>query len=278
MAVGDLVTGVGAQYEFNNVLLGTNSSPQIIVEKCDGLDSMPDLRTDDIERNDTHGDFAGMDFLASRVIEFDINLLHTGTTAHADALTSLRTLGKAMRPKRDTSLQQLVFQRPGEPKRFVWAKPRRKEFPSNYELARGLGKGTLQFYAPDPRIYRFTETVVDITIPAGQTTASGTVTNGGDFETWPVVEILGQGTNPRVTHNAQARALRFDLSMPNADDLLVLDTEKKTAVFNGSDGYGYKRGDNQWFDLLDGGNSITVTRTGTTGTLRFRFRFRDAWV
>jgi phage-related protein len=275
MAVGDLVVGEGSQYEFNGVLFGTLSDPQIVVDKCEGLDSMPDLRTDDIERNDTHGDYSGVDLLASRVIDMDVNI---ATSTHVASLNALRLLGAAMRPRRDTVLQQLVFQRPGEPKRFVYAKPRRKEFPSNYDLAQGLGKGALQWYAPDPRIYRFTETVTDITIPAGATSATGTVTNGGDFETWPVVEILGQGTNPRVTHNGQARANRFDLTMANANDLLTLDSARRTAVFNGGDGYQYRRGDNQWFDLLPGANSITVTRTGTTGTLRFRFRHRDAWI
>lgn len=275
MAVGDLVTGVGAQYEFANILFGTNSSPIIVVDKVDGLDSMPDIRKEDIERNDTHGDVTGVDLLASRVIDMDVDI---SSPSHAAALSALRSLGLAMRPLRTTALQQFVFQRPGEPKRFVWAKPRRKDFPSNYELSQGLGKGKLQWYAPDPRIYSMVENVTDIVIAASTSSASGTVTNGGDFEMFPVLEIIGEGTNPRVTNNTLGRAVRFDLTMA-AGDTLRLDFARKTATLNGAEAYQFKRGDNQWWDLLAGGNSVTVSRgNAPVGTQTFRFRHRDAWV
>lgn len=277
MAVGDLINGAGSQYEFAGVLMGTLSMPKVLVEEVTGLDSMPDIRSEDIERSDTHGDFSGIDLLASRIIEMDIDIL---STSHMMSLDALRMLGRAMRPLRTNALQQFVFQRPGEVKKFVWAKPRRKQFPSNYELAHGLGKGKLQFYAPDPRIYAFAQTTTDITIPAGQTTANGTVTNTGDFEMWPVLEITATGSgssNPKVTHNGLGRALRFDLVLADGD-VLLLDSHNKTAKLNGLEAYQYKRGDNQWWDLLAGSNSITVSRTGSTGSLRFRFLHRAAWI
>lgn len=277
LAPGYYVNGAGSQYEFGGVAMGTESSPQIVVEQVEGLDSMPDIRSEDQDRSDTHGDFSGVDLLAARIVEMDIDLV---TSTHSDAMEALRRLGLAMRPSRDTLLRKLVFQRPGEVERFVLAKPRRKEFPSNAELARGLGKGKLQWYCPDPRIYSLAEIATDITIADGQSTATGTVTNSGDFEMWPVLEILHTGTavtNPRITHDGLTRAVRFDLTLNN-NDVLRLDFQHKTATLNGVEAYQYKRGDNQWWDLLAGSNSITVSRTGTTGSTRFRFLHRDAWI
>lgn len=272
-APGGLIDGSGSQYEFGGILMGTGSS--IVMDSVEGLDSMPDITSDDDDRNDTHGSYSGVDLMQARVIEMDIDLL--GST-HALTLTSIRQLSKATRPRDDALLRKLVFQRPGEPKRYCAVKPRRRAFPSNYELAHGLAKGKLQFYAPDPRIYRLAESTKTITILDGTSQRTSELTTLGDFDTLPVLTVTGAGSNLRITNEDNGnRTVKWDVVM-DADDVLVIDFENRTATLNGADAYSFKRGDNQWWKLLDGGNTIQVNRTGVVGPQTYEFRWHDAWI
>lgn len=270
---GNLITGSGSQYQYLNMLFGTGSNA--VVKQVEGLDAMPDIRTDDTERSDDHGSHSGVDQLQARVIDMDVTFT---LASHALALTTVRAAAKVMRPARTAELAKFVFQRPGEPKRFCWAKPRRRAFPSNYDLAHGRPDGKMQWYCPDPRIYRLSESTHTISIDSGENTAVDEVVTLGDFDTKPVLIITGQGDNPRISNDDDGgRTVRFDLSM-DGDDVLVLDFARRTATLNGAEAYQFKRGDNEWWTLLDGANEITVSRTGVTGLQTYEFRWRDAWV
>jgi phage-related protein len=270
---GDLITGVGVQYQFGSMLFGTGSD--CVVTSVEGLDSMPDLRTDDVERNDDHGSHSGIDQMQSRVIDMEATF---SVDSHATAMASIRSAARVMRPQRSAELWKFVFQRPGEPRKFCWAKPRRRQFPSNYDLAHGRAEGKLQWYCPDPRIYRLAQSSYTITLNSGQNIATDEVITLGDFDTKPVLTITGQGTNPRIANaDDGGRTVRFDLVMGGAD-VLVLDFARRTARLNGNEAYQYRRGDNEWWTLLDGANTVTVSRADVTGLQTYEFRWNDAWV
>jgi hypothetical protein len=280
MAAGDLITGA-TQYEFDAVLMGSGTN--YIMESMEGLDDMPELRADDSDRMDDHGSIAGLDLLPARTITATLDVYDSA--GHAAIMARYRTLARAMAPSRIEL--PLVFQRPGEVKKQVFVRPRRRSLPSTYDVAHGLAKGSLAWYAPDPRIYSLIEHSQVITIAAGATSASASISNVGDFRSAPRFTIAGTGTNPRIAVSAQTpnrdgthyngRTTAIDYAM-GAGDTFAVSSRLKTITLNGAQAYSKKRTDSQWFELMPGTQTITVSRTGTTGTQTYTVYWYDAWL
>lgn len=96
---------------------------------------------------------------------------------------------------------------------------------------------------------------------------AGTAVNGGTIETPFTVEIVGPVTNPSV---AVGGVIMTYTGQVTASDLLVIDTGKRTAIFNGVNALANY---NKAFPKLAVGNN-TVTITGGTVTLKWY----DRWV
>lgn len=271
MPAGDLLTA-NYQYEFNGILMGSGTN--WIVESIDGLFEMPALVSGDVDRSDTHGEIPGEDWMRGRTILMELKgTFDTGTLMDA----AMRDMAKAMRPR--TAEAQFMIRRPGAVDKYINCRPKRRVFQSNYTLARGIAAGTVELRATDPLIYDKTAKTVAIAIAAGSTSNSGTATNAGDFETWPKLTIAGAGTNPRISNSTNGnRQVKVDLVM-GSGDTLVIDTHpsRRTVLLNGVDRYDVVRTDNQWWEILEDANTITFSRTGTTGTQTLTVEWRDAW-
>jgi phage-related protein len=273
VAVGDLVVA-NYQYEYNGLLMGSLTS--YVVEGIEGLWDLPDIRTADQERLDWHGDNPGEDLIAPRRKVITIK-------AYADTQTQMETnlalLAKTFR-QRNNQLP-FVWQRPGQAKKFVNARPRRRQFPTSYEMAHGLAAGSVELYCPDPTIYALANSTATVVLASGAAGASTTTaTNGGDFEVWPTLTITGAGTNPRISNQQDSnRQVRIDVSM-GAGDTLVINTHPnaRTATLNGVDRYDLVRNDNQWWMLQSGANTIGFSRTGTAGSQTLTVVWNDGWM
>jgi hypothetical protein len=89
-------------------------------------------------------------------------------------------------------------------------------------------------------------------------TGSGTVINGGTFETPVVVEIRGPCTNPSVTIGSYTMTYTGSLTL---SDTLIIDTGALTATFNGVNALTF----NGVFPKLEmGANTVIAASAGTT--------------
>lgn len=285
MAVGDLLTGVtasfGAQYEWAGVLFGTGTP--LIVESMEGLDSMPDFNSDDTDHNDDHGTLPGIDLMKGREITMTINV---DGASHADVMAKYRTLARVMRPlKVDVAF---AFQRPNEVKKQVFARPRKRSFPSNTDVAHGLSRGALQWMAGDPRIHSLVENHVQIVLAAGNNSGQVVLHNSGDFHGYPRFVLSGAGSNPRVAVSAQTpdpldgtnfnnRTTALDLAM-GAGDVLAFNPKTKDIRLNGASAYAVRRNDNQWWEHMPGDQTVTFSRTATTGAQTLDIFWFDTWL
>lgn len=290
MAAGDLITRA-TQYEFGGLLLG--SGTPYIVESMEGLDSMPELRSDDEDRQDDHGAIPGIDLLPGRTIEATLNV---NDVSHAAIMARYRDMARVMSPSRVEI--PLVFRRPGEDRKQVFARPRRRNFPSNYDVAHGLAIGSLQWFAPDPRIYSLIERSAQVVLAGDVANADGTVTpgarsgsvvvnNAGDFRTFPRFRIEGDGTNPRIavsnqtpapdgtSYNGRTFAIDYDMA---AADRFDIDSKRKTIALNGANSYRFRRTDSRWWELMPGTQTVTFSRSDTTGTQTYTVYWYDAWI
>lgn len=281
MAVGDLVTA-DFMYEFSGVAFGSGTSYR--TEEMEGLFGIPDLSTSDLNRLDRHGAIPGDDLMGGRKIIGKINLEELVKATMETKLTAWQT---AMRVRNRE--EQLVYQRPGTGKRYVSARPRKSSYPSDYQLAHGLGKLAVEWFCPDPRHYLLATKTTVVTVASAsltQTTALTVVT--GNFETEPVITITGPATNPRLSLSGQTaidgrsyngRVFAVDVVM-TAGDTMIIDFKNKTIKLNGVDRYDLKRVDSRWWSLLPGAQSLTYSRSaGNTGAAATATPvWNDAWV
>lgn len=285
MAIGDLITGVsstrGNQYEWAGMLFGTGTN--WIVTEMDGLDSQPDMVTDDSQRNDDHGGLVGIDLLSPRNITMAVDYLGS---SHADVMAAYRQIAKVMRPL--SALYPFAFQRPNEVKKQVFVRPRQRSLPSTADVAMGLAEGTLAWLAPDPRIYSLAQNHAQIVLGAGVATAAVVIANAGDFHAWPKFIISGTGTNPKVKVTAQTadpldgtnwNTQQIDTTaVMGAADVLSIDANIKDIQLNGVNAYTLKADDNQWWQYMPGNNTITFSRSTTAGVMTLDIYWYDCWL
>lgn len=276
MSAGDLLTGVGVQYEYMGILFGSGTNN--IVAEITGLDSMPELVTEDVQRTDTHGASEGTDLMASREIVMTLNAVRDnvfGNDRHAQILSFYRDLARVMTPRDDRV--QFCFQNPGEDAKQLWVRPRRRDLPNTGDVATGLSVGSLAWVAPDPRIYSLEQHSASITLPIGVASNSFIVDNLGDFYSDPIVTITGAGANPRITNGAVSRTVAFDLAQ-GSGQTLAFDFGLRTAKLDGTSVYSARRTDNQWWSLEPGENTIAFNRSVTTAAQTFTIFWYDAWI
>lgn len=263
------------QYEFRALLFGHGTDFQ--TETVEGILGLPSARTSDTARDEDHGDYPGVDLMPGRTVNIKMNIL--GTVGDIQEKIALAAKTFQISKRRAFEEFPFVTKRPGQNPRYLWARARRAEFPSNYDTARGKAKGAVQLYATDPRWYSLEESLADITIAAAGANEQGNVETFGDLEdgTFPVIEIEGPCTNPRITNvTDDGRAIRIDVVVP-IGQTLVIDTKAKTVFLNGVDRFDTVRGDNQWWVLLPDDNTVIYNRTGGGIASRCRLRWHDAW-
>lgn len=245
MPVGDLVTA-DFMFEFNNLAFGDTTVYEVV--SVDGIVTSPRVRAGDQERPTSDGDVAGLDQYGSRAVEFTIDVYAASTTAMFQ--TSLDNLMDAT--VKQTADVPLVFQFPSWGKRRINCRPRQRSVPVTVQTSRGLAERVrLLFYAQDPLLYNNTETT---------TATAGTVTNAGNYKTYPVITVTAGAT---ITNTTTSQAI-----VTTGTGTLIIDTATRTVTKTGANAYDQVTGPIR-FHLQPGANVITGTGS---------IAHRDAWV
>jgi hypothetical protein len=281
VAIGDLVTG-NYQFEYNSLLLGDTTLYEI--SRVGGLD-LPNMRDADISRPLEHGGFAGgPDLLSSRTIDILLNVYGGDATTTSGLLAALDL---ATMVREDET--PLVFQLPGQIKRRIGCRPRRREMDVNLDYVYGIPAVKLQFEAMDPRMYDNTLSSATMTIAVASdgldfdivfdldigTVVGGLVscTNSGNTPVYPQATLPGPITNPSIINTTTGKTLRMVGSVDSGDSLIV-DFYQRTILLNGtSSRYNFFDSNvSEWWTLQPGANSVQYsTSSGTaSGTLYWR--------
>jgi hypothetical protein len=256
------------QYEFRGLLLGKGTP--YTVEEVEGLLGPPNANTNDDDKGYHHGAYMGRHTLGARKVNMKIGV------RDATAIeTRMDELVAAFTPSSARTEYPLTFQRPGKGIRKIMARVTKgAQLTSDWKLARGYFDGLIiQFVATDPRVYADTAaTPVAITL-TGVASNSASVNNSAS--TWdeldtfqgapPTITITGPSVNPRIANAAAAnRSIKINHNLPSGQNI-VIDVAKRIVTVNGVVNYSVIPDDNQWWELMKGTQSITYSRTGTTG-------------
>lgn len=269
MAVGDLVT-VDLAYELGGVLLGP-PGPWTVTDSGGYLEA--EAESEDMNRDDDHGAVGGTDLYPGKWLTLEVKGRRSAVDASIHTYQALRRAAYSVHADIHATVDTIdhVFQLPNLGKRICAVRPRRRRFTTTP----GAYHGLLGLWMPDPRFYAFVESNEVLTLGVGTLSASQVFTNTDDFPVWPVIEIGGPATNPRILNNASGRTVRVDIVL-TAGQTLILDAKAKSITLAGVNRYDVRRTDNQWWTLLAGANNITYTRssgnTGASSALRIKWR------
>lgn len=278
--VGSRVVPYG--YEFRDFQFGAGTD--FITEEVTGLLSMAPARDQDIDRAHAHGVNPGILLYGKRILSYSMKIIGQ---MGPDIEGKLATAGRVFQPPRirnSRQLEPLVFWRPGQPHKVCWVRCTKRDFPSNYQTARGFAVGAVEFQAPDPLIYALEESTSDLTLGNTIVVGNTIVSMEGDAADGapPIIEITGPATNPIIGNDADdGRAIRLDVVLAIGDSLRVDVKKRKVEIKRGAGewtkDYSVIRNDNQWWNLLPGLNNITYNRTGSAAPSTLTLTWNDVW-
>jgi Phage tail protein len=207
-----------------------------------GWDDLPPLDTADVPRPAAPGYFPGSIYPQERAITADIII----TTTAAGFPAALAALRAATVPALSES--PLAMQWGGQMLQAGVRCTGRILSPDGYAL--GIAKASLRWTASDPRRYT---TALSTASTAPPSTSGGVtwpvtwpvtwstlgvsgavpVANTGDFDTPPVIQIVGPLTTPAVYRMDTGDVLEFNTTLA-ASDIIVVDVLADTVTLNGA--------------------------------------------
>lgn len=290
MAAGDLITGEW-EVEYQGLLLGGDTDYPLA--QIEGLANLPDVRSGDRPLLRRHGLRPGSDFLGGREV---VLTLDVDASTDADLATKVAAIGEAFRVNPEAE-EPLILQVPGiasGAKARLYCRPRGRVSVIGLDWLYHLPQVVLRLMATDPRIYADLESSgstglasagggleFNLEFPAvfGAMAEGGAIqaTNAGNFPTHWVARIEGPCTNPIVESQEAGESLSVSITLGETD-FLVLDSERRTVMLNGTASrYHLLDAGSTWFHLEPGTTPVRFLAS-TSSAASMSLTWRSAWV
>lgn len=276
-------------FAFNGFLFGAGTPFPIL--SVDGLEGLPDLRTQDDNRGYNDGMFSGRDFLAGRTITIEmLTLAGNGNSAQ----TNFNLLQAAMLPQQQgTGLLQFQLSA-SDGLRRANARVRKRVTKIDPEYTYGFIKSVWQFFAPDPRYYddsqqsgsmapttpsgRTYNRTYNLTFGGGTQASAVNVQNNGYVTTYPTVTVNGPVVSPIIGNQTTGQVMQFNVTL-SSTDVLVIDLAERLITLNGNPARNLLTGTSQWLSAPVGSSVFYFNGTGTTvGVTAAVVTWRNAYV
>ncbi|WP_435173308.1 phage distal tail protein [Actinacidiphila sp. bgisy145] len=250
----------------------------------DGWES-PDVRQTLTEREADHGAYAGPVYLSERVITLAGKAVcpdYPTTFQVIEQIKAAAGLTDTLLTVYETTARQATVRRSGK----VLAQ----------RLTDRVVDWSVQVTAADPRLYAVTETsavlrlpsvsggltfpiTFPITFPATVVVGDMAVVNEGSFETRPVITIAGPVSQPQITvtgPDGSTAMLTYGGDIA-AGDVLVLDTDAHTVLYNGT---ASRRAllVGSWPVLPPGQSLVTFRAAADSPAATCTITYRSAWM
>jgi hypothetical protein len=145
--VGDVAQQALGRVQWGDLVFGPGS--QYAVTAIEGLDDLPDIRSEDVDRPGQHGEYTGPDYTGARIVQLKLGL----RGASPDDLRALSiALRNATQPQRQPAPLQFLDQNI-----LVWGKVRKRSIPYDAEYLWSIGDAALELYCADPYLYGLEE-------------------------------------------------------------------------------------------------------------------------
>ncbi|MFI6639945.1 phage distal tail protein [Streptomyces sp. NPDC050504] len=246
---------------------------QYAVTALSGIDDLPDVRAEDMDRPAQHGAYTGPDVTGARVVQLQLGLRGLSPD-------DLRSLSLALRAATQPQAA------PAELCLLDWdillrAKVRKRSIPYDAERLWSIGDAAIEFYCADPYLYGLTERSASTTAyspSAGRTYPltyprsygvaglSGRITasNLGAAPAYPVLRIDGPVASPSIEQTGGG-TLQIDAVL-QVGEFLLIDTSTRAVLYMGSTPRrSWVRAGSVWPLLMPGTTELTYRGDALAG-------------
>jgi phage-related protein len=275
-------------FSFNGLTFGGTGSPYQILS-VDGLEALPNLRSQDDNRGYADGMFSGRDFYAGRTVTIMFN---TFGADGVSAQQNYNTIQSYLLPQ-TSGTTPLYFLMPPSNTEFLNARVRALRTVVDPDYTYGKITSQVEFFCPNPTYFSNNEQTAlllyspptgrvynrtyNLTYGGGSVVVTTTITNNGWANAYPTITLNGPITNPVLGNSTQGYALNFVGTFSSSDNLVV-DLYNKLITLNGTPARNLLlSGD--WFWAQPGNNDFYLTGTGTlSGTTQATVTWNSAYI
>jgi hypothetical protein len=202
-------------FSFNGLTFGGAGSPYQILS-VDGLEALPELRSQDDNRGYADGMFSGRDFYGGRTVTIIFN---TFSANGVSAQTNYNTIQSYLLPQ-TSGTTPLYFLMPPSDTEFLNARVRGLKTVVDPDYTYGKITSMVEFYCPNPAYFSNNQQTADLAYtPAtgriynrtynlvyggGSVEITTTITNNGWANAYPIITLNGPITDPILGNQTQA--------------------------------------------------------------------------
>ena len=275
-------------FAFNGLTFGGAGSPYQVLS-VDGLEALPELRSQDDNRGYADGMFSGRDFYGGRTVTVVFN---TFGADGVSAQTNYNTIQSYLLPQ-TSGTTPLYFLMPPSNTEFLNARVRGLKTVVDPDYTYGKITSMVEFYCPNPTYFSNNEQtatlaytpptgrtynrVYNLTYGGGSVEITTTISNNGWANSYPTITLNGPITNPVLGNATQNAELDFNVTL-SSSDLLVVDLYNKLITLNGQPARNLLIEGN-WFWAQPGNNDFYLTGVATlAGTTQAIVTWNSAYV
>lgn len=254
------------QYQFldTGVLLNDHTDfvlPYIDVVGIDGLDG-PEVRAVVQDRDGSHGGFVFSNYMKGRALALDLVIYDRPDNLELtlDALKANFAPTVLMKP--------FYYKWPGVDQRVVYGKAQGLRYKTDPTRTLGIQTASVQILGEDARA--FSSEVTSTAKSWG--THSVALTNHGNIDVYPIIQITGSVTNPVFTNTTTGQVIELSGEVANPGDCII-NTTDATITQGDEDVTGLFWVDgSQWIYLAPGVNNITWSASSGGSSVTFIFQ------
>lgn len=261
-------------FSFDGITFGGTGSPYQILS-VDGLEGLPEIRSQDDNRGYQDGMFSGRDFFGGRTISIIFNTFASGGNS---AQTNFNTLQAKLLPQQ-SGTTPLYFLLPPFSEQFINARVRALRTIIDPEYTYGYIKSQVDFFCPIPLYFDSTAHTASLSVSAapgreynrtynlvygfGSLSTSTAILNSGWATAYPTITFTGPITNAQIGNVTTNEYLYFIGSFANTDTV-VINLQDKLVTLNGSSARNLITGNSEWFDAPAGTSQYYFTGTSSS--------------
>lgn len=277
-------------FAFNGWLFG-GPGQGVQILSVTGLEDLPHIRSQDENRGWQDGMLTGRDFIDSRTIVLELQIMNDQAGSMQTYLSALKT---NLVPQQ-SGVGTLQFYLPNRSVQRVYGRVRRRALKIDADYSYGRATAIVEIFCPDPRIYADSASSASAaaaagsirqydrtynlvySAPTGGPSSTVTVTNNGNWETYPTYSIAGACTAPQIINVTTGQYLSLSALTMGASDTVTIDSDFRTVLLNGVAARNLLGVGSTWWSLPPG-VATDLYFSSASGTPTMTVSFRNAYI
>ncbi|GAA3230652.1 hypothetical protein GCM10017691_23810 [Pseudonocardia petroleophila] len=288
------------QFSYRGLVFGEGCD--VMVNSWEGLEGF-EARTADSEQPRGDGGIRGLDYMASRLVSFELSIIEKIDFDGSIYEELWRKVRSAFQISRADDFE-LAFKRPGMPERMIRCRPIQLMRSEKYLSFNRYGFPPVVLRAVDPRIYSteiksanatvYTVVSGGVELPAELPTEFGAgsqtelvVQNDGEANAFPLLRfygpVSGTVTGVKLTNSTTGQVFEVSATISSGQILTadmeaaVTGADQLVVSLDGSSRYGDWELPRAPFFLAPGSNNLRFEVTGTSTNAICNVTWRDTW-